>query len=66
MDLKSNIISKGEIDFTKSLSSVGAVVGIGYSIIKNKSLGGTLFYVFGFALAGAALGRGIDILKQSK
>jgi hypothetical protein len=52
------------MNYTKSLTSIGALVGVFYGIKKQKSFWGTASYVLIFSLAGATIGFGINQFKN--
>ena len=51
------------IDFTRALTSVGALGGIAYGISKSKSFWVMAGYSVIFALTGYAVGKGIQSLN---
>jgi hypothetical protein len=48
------------MNYTSSLTSIGALVGVFYGIKKQKKFWGTAGYVVTFSLVGASIGYGIN------
>jgi divalent metal cation (Fe/Co/Zn/Cd) transporter len=53
-------------DATTALTAVGAMVGLGYGVLKNKPFWATAIFTIIFATGGAALGTAIQTLSKEK
>ena len=51
------------MDVTKSLSSLGAVLGIYYGVSKSKGFWATAGFTILFAVGGASIGKAYEYLK---
>lgn len=52
------------MNFTNAFTSVGAIAGLGYGVVKRKPLWAIAGLTIVFAVAGAALGSSIENLKK--
>lgn len=60
------MLSDKKTDATTALTTVGAMVGLGYGVLKNKPFWTTAILTVVFATGGAALGTAIQKISNEK